>query len=99
MLVFMKLLSRGNADVPVLVAEVTPAWEEAAIAEATHVAAALAAEASAQEATTVWDSAALRVKDVEDWAALAEREALEKVSRVEEENVVALACCMVGSGR
>jgi hypothetical protein len=38
-----------------------------------------------------WDSATLCVKDVEDQAALAEREALERVSRVEAENVMALA--------
>jgi hypothetical protein len=37
------------------------------------------------------DSAALRVKDVEDRAALAEMVALEKVSRVEVENAVTLA--------
>jgi hypothetical protein len=29
------------------------------------------------------DSATLHAKDVEDWAALAEREALEQISRVE----------------
>jgi ketosteroid isomerase-like protein len=38
-----------------------------------------------------WDSAALRVKDVEDWAALVEREALERVSRVKAENATVLA--------
>jgi hypothetical protein len=38
-----------------------------------------------------WDSAALRVEDAEDWATLAEREARERVSRVEEENAMALA--------
>jgi hypothetical protein len=37
------------------------------------------------------DSAALRVKDVEDRAALAEMVALEKVSRVEVENATTLA--------
>jgi hypothetical protein len=38
----------------------------------------------------VWDSAALRVKDVEDRAILAEKEALERVSTMEAENAVAL---------
>jgi hypothetical protein len=37
------------------------------------------------------DSATILVKDVVDWAALAERKALERVSRVEVENAVALA--------
>jgi hypothetical protein len=43
----------------------------------------------------VWDSAALHVRVAEDWAALAEREALERVSRVEAENTVALASTVV----
>jgi hypothetical protein len=37
------------------------------------------------------DSAALRVKDAEDRATLVEREALERVSRVEAENTTTLA--------
>jgi hypothetical protein len=51
----------------------------------------LAAEISAQEVAMVWDSTALRVKDAEDWAALGEREARERVSRVEAKNAMALA--------
>jgi hypothetical protein len=51
----------------------------------------LAAETSAQGATTTWDSAIVHIRGVEDWAALAEREAQERVSRVETENVVVLA--------
>jgi hypothetical protein len=37
------------------------------------------------------NSAAFHVKDAEDWATLVEREALEKVSRVEAKNIVVLA--------
>jgi hypothetical protein len=39
----------------------------------------LATETSAWEVIATWDSAALRVRDVEDQAALVEREALEMV--------------------
>jgi hypothetical protein len=34
-----------------------------------------AAEASAKEATIAWESATTFIKEVEDWAAIAEREA------------------------
>jgi hypothetical protein len=51
----------------------------------------LAIETSAREAATAWDSATLCVKDVEDRATLAKREALERVSRAEAENAVMLA--------
>jgi hypothetical protein len=50
----------------------------------------LAAKTSTQEATVMWDNTALHVKDAEDWATLVEREALERVSRVEAENAVVL---------
>jgi hypothetical protein len=70
---------------------VTQAREVAAAVEAAHVTLVLAIEASTQEATTVQDSTALHVKDAEDWAALAEREDQERVSRVEAENTTALA--------
>jgi hypothetical protein len=70
---------------------VTQAWEVAAAVEAAHVTLVLAIEASAQEAATVRDSAALHVKDAEDWAAVAERDDQERVSRVEAENTMALA--------
>jgi hypothetical protein len=51
----------------------------------------LAAKVSAQEAVAAWDSATLHVKDAEDQAGLAEKEALERVSRVEAENTMLLA--------
>jgi hypothetical protein len=51
----------------------------------------LNAEASTREAATTRDSATLHVKDTEGWAALAEREALERVSRAEVENATTLA--------
>jgi hypothetical protein len=38
-----------------------------------------------------WDSVATLVKDAEDWAALAEKEAHKRVSRVEVEITAALA--------
>jgi hypothetical protein len=50
----------------------------------------LVVETSTQEAIAVEDSTALRVKDVEDRAALMEREALERVLWAEEENATAL---------
>jgi hypothetical protein len=88
---FPQLLSWGNEDVPVLLAEVTQAWDTTAIAEAARVTAMLTAEISAQETVVARDSAALRVKDVQDWATLAEGEALERVSRAEAENAMMLA--------
>jgi hypothetical protein len=74
-----------------LLAEVTRAWEAAAVAEAAGVTVVLAAETSAQEVAVARDNTALRVKDTEDWATLAEREALERVSSVETEITTALA--------
>jgi hypothetical protein len=65
--------------------------EVIADAEAARAAAALTIEISAREATTARDSATLRVKDVEDQAAGVEREALERISRAEAENAMALA--------
>jgi hypothetical protein len=88
---FPRLLSRGSVDVPALLAEVTQVWEIAIAAEATRATVILATEASAQETVVAWDSTNLRVKDAEDWAALAEREALERVSRVAAENATTLA--------
>jgi hypothetical protein len=72
-------------DVPTLQAKAATA------AESTHVTAVLAAESSAQEAAMVWDSAVVCVKDIEDRVTLAEREACEKVLRVETENTMMLA--------
>jgi hypothetical protein len=88
---FLHLLSRGSADVPALLTEVTQAREAAAATEATRITVVLAAETSAQDAAAARDSAALCVMDVENWATLVERVALEKESRVEEENAMALA--------
>jgi CYTH domain-containing protein len=65
--------------------------EAIAAVEAARAAAMLSTEAFAQEATVAWDGVTLRIKDVEDRAALVLREALERVSRVEAENSVALA--------
>jgi hypothetical protein len=50
-----------------------------------------AAEASAKEATIAWESATTFIKEVEDWAAIAEREAWERVSRIEVESAAMLA--------
>jgi hypothetical protein len=70
---------------------VTQAVEAAAAAEAAHVLVVLSTKASAQVATTIQDSAALHVKDEEDRATLAEREAWERVSRMEVSNATVLA--------
>jgi hypothetical protein len=86
-----QLLSLGSMDVPALLVELTQAQEVVTIAEATHAMTVLAAETSTREAAAAWDNVTLCVKDVEDWASLAEREALEWLSRVEAENVAALA--------
>jgi hypothetical protein len=56
----------GCTDVPVLLAEVTPAQEAATTTEATHTMAVLATESSDQEDPVVRDNAALHVRDVED---------------------------------
>jgi hypothetical protein len=66
-------------------------WEVATAAKAAHVTTVLIAKTSAQEVAASRDSAALHVKDVKYQATLVEREALESVSRVEVENVAALA--------
>jgi hypothetical protein len=77
--------------VPTLLVEVTQAREAAVAAEAIRVVAVLATETSAQEAAVTQDSTVARVKDVEDQAALAEREDLERVSRKEVESATVLA--------
>jgi hypothetical protein len=56
--------------VPALLVEMTWDWEAITAVRATRVVAVVAVETSAQEAATVWDSAALHVKDVEDRATL-----------------------------
>jgi hypothetical protein len=88
---FLHLLSWGSADALALLVDVARVREVAATAEASRVTMVLAVETSAQEAIAEWDSIALHVKDAEDQAALEEREAWERVSRVEAENTTALA--------
>jgi hypothetical protein len=90
-ILFLQLLNQGSADVPALQAEVTRVREATAAMEATRIVVVFAIETSAQKAAAAWDSTALHVKDAEDRAVLAEREAWERVSRVEVENAVALA--------
>jgi hypothetical protein len=87
----MQLLSQGSVNVLVLLVEVTWVREAAATAEAACVTTILAVETSTQEAAVAQNNAALHVKDAKDWATLEEREALERVSRVEAENTTALA--------
>jgi hypothetical protein len=77
--------------VPTLLVEVTQAQEVVVAAKAACDAAVLVAETSARKATAAQDSAAFRVKDADGWATLAEREPLERVSRVEAEATAALA--------
>jgi hypothetical protein len=90
-ILFLQLLSQGSTDVPVLLAEVARAREVATAVEATRAVAMLTAEASTRQAIAVPDSATFHVGDVEDWATLVEREALESVSRAEAKNAMALA--------
>jgi hypothetical protein len=70
---------------------VTQAWEGIIVVEVAHAVAVFAAEASTQEAATAWESTAALVRDVEAQAALAGREAWERVSRVEVESTAMLA--------
>jgi hypothetical protein len=88
---FPQLLSQGSTDVTVLQAEVSRAQEAITAVEASHVAAMLATETSAWEAAMAWDSTNLRIKGAKDWAALAERDAQERVSLAEVENSIALS--------
>jgi hypothetical protein len=74
-ILFLQLLSRGSADVPTLLAEVTREWEAAAAAEATRTAVVLAAKTLDQEAAAARDNATLCVKDAEDRAALRGKDA------------------------
>jgi hypothetical protein len=76
---------------PMLLAEVTRAWEVAAAAEAARSMAMLAVETLAREASAAWNIVAFHVKDAEDRAFLVVREVLERMSRVETENAVPLA--------
>jgi hypothetical protein len=74
-----------------LLAEVARTREAAVTVEVTRAVVMLTAETAVWEAVAALDSAALRVKDAENRAALAEREALERVSRVEAESTAVLA--------
>jgi hypothetical protein len=58
--------------------------------EAARIMPVLAAETSTQEDATTQGSATILIKDAEDWAALAERETREGVSRVEPMSAIAL---------
>jgi hypothetical protein len=88
----LQLLSWCSTDVPVLLAELTWLREAIATAGATRATLVLAVETSARGAAAVWDIATLCVKDVEDRASLAQREALEWVSRLEAESATMFAC-------
>jgi hypothetical protein len=77
---FPQLLSQGSIDVSILQAEVTRACEAITAAEAAHTVAMLATGTSTREAAETQGSTNLCIKDAEDRAALAEREALEQVS-------------------
>jgi hypothetical protein len=88
---FPQLLSWGSMDVPALLAEVTRAREAATAAEVARVATVLAVETPIREPATAWDSATHRVKDAEDQTALEKREAIERVSRADAENITTLA--------
>jgi hypothetical protein len=76
-----------------VLAEVTRAQEVAAAAEAACVTTMLVVDTSTREAAVVQDNTTLCVKGVKDRAALAEREALERVLWAEMENAMALASC------
>jgi hypothetical protein len=81
--VFLHLLSYYSTGMPTLLAEVTQVWEVATAVRATRVLVVLATKIVAKEAAVAWDSTALHIKDVKDRATLVEREAWERVSRVE----------------
>jgi hypothetical protein len=75
LLCFLQFLSRGSADVPALLVEVSREREAATTMEVAHVAMVLATKTFAQEAAAAHDSTTIRVKDAKDRAALVEREA------------------------
>jgi hypothetical protein len=90
-ILFLQLLSQGSMDVPAFQVEVTRALEVVATTETIRIVVVLAVETSAQEAAVARDSAALHVKDAEDWASPTEREAWERVLRMEAGNAVVIA--------
>jgi hypothetical protein len=75
----------------VLKARLTQARAAVTTTEVAHVATMLDAETSTKVATVSWDSAEGRIRDAEDWAALAEREAWERVLRANVKNTTTLA--------
>jgi hypothetical protein len=87
---FPQLMSQGGVDVLVLLVEVTQAWDIATAMDVARAAVMLTAETSSREAIAARDSATLHVKDAGDQAALVEREALQRVWRVEAENPMML---------
>jgi hypothetical protein len=95
LLLLLQRLAQCTVDVPGLREEVIRAREPAATVEAARVAAVRAVEASAQEATVAQESATVLVKEAEDQAALVEREARERVSRMEADFLPSRGC--VGS--
>jgi hypothetical protein len=66
--------------------------------EAARVVVVFAAETSAQEAAAARDTVILCVNHAEDWAALVEREAQKRVSKMGAENVAVLACAREEAG-
>jgi hypothetical protein len=88
---FIQLLSWGSGDVLALLPKVTQMWEAATTTKVTRVMVVVATETFAQETAMVRDSFPLCVQDAEDRDALEERVALEKVSRAEVQNAMALA--------
>jgi hypothetical protein len=66
-------------------------WEATATMQVTRSGAVLATETSAQEDVATRGRAVAWVEDAEDRAALMEREAWERMLRVEEESTVVLA--------
>jgi hypothetical protein len=70
---------------------VTRAWEAITAVEAACVDAILVAEISAKVATATRCSAVIHIKDAKDRAVLLEREAWERVLRVEVDNNAMLA--------
>jgi hypothetical protein len=79
---FLQLLSQGSADVIILWAEVSWARGAIAVAEAAHAGHGIVN---------------LHINGAEDWAALAEWEALEWVSQAEVENSAGLSYSHAGA--
>jgi hypothetical protein len=85
LLLLLHFLAWDTTGIPGSQEEATQAWE---VARATVV---HAGKASARENVVAWENTVALIKEVHDWATLAEREACERVSRMEVENATALA--------